>query len=135
MANNTDIDFANKLREIMAFLFENVDSPDRKEAYDIGIKLLNVRFGACPKCGHVNSGGKFCAECGQQLAGEVVNRENENLESVDFLIAKKTGNNLHVFAIADDEQSALASLRHQLNCGVSAEMYKRTVERVKVKTF
>ena len=65
--NNTDIDFANKLREILTFLYENVDSPDRKQAYEIGTRLLNARFGACPKCGFVNSGGKFCAECGQKL--------------------------------------------------------------------
>lgn len=129
---NTDIEFADKLRDILTFLFENPEDPHRNDAYNIGIKLINARFGACPKCGHINNGGKFCAECGQQLAGEVVNKDKENLESIDYLVAKKTGNNLHVFAIADDEQSAMASLRHQLNCGVSAELFKRTVERVKL---
>lgn len=133
MANNTDIDFANKLRDIMTFLFENPTDENREQAYNIGIKLINARFGACPKCGYVNSGGKFCAECGQQLAGEVPNRENENVESVDYLIGKKIGNNIHVFAIADDEQSAVANLRKQINCGVTAELFKRTVEKVKLK--
>ena len=130
MPNNTDIDFANKLREIMTFLFENVDSPDRKQAYDIGIKLINVRFGACPKCGHVNSGGKFCTECGQQLAGEVV-KDSEDVESIDYIIGKVLGNNLHIYAIADDEESAKASLQYHLSCGNVAYLFRRTVERVK----
>ena len=133
MANsNTDIDFANRLREILTFVFENVDSPERKQAYDIGIKLINARFGACPKCGHVNSGGKFCAECGHQLAGEVP-KDNENIESVDYIIGKKMGKSIHIFSIVDDEQSALSNLQRQLMGGVNAELFKRTLEKVDVK--
>lgn len=134
MANNTDIDFSNKLRDILTFLFENIDSPDRKQAYEIGVKLLNARFGACPKCGFVNSGGKFCAECGQQLAGEVVTKESdENIESRDYLVCKRLGNQLHIVSIADDITSATTSLAHHLNCGERVELFKRTLEKVKPK--
>ena len=129
MANNTDIDFASKLRDVMTFLFENVDSPNRKQAYDMGIKLLNARFGACPRCGHINTGGKFCSECGQQLDGEVP-VQNDNIESVDFLIAKKLGNSMTILSIEDNEASAVLSLRKQYNRGINAGLYKRTIERI-----
>lgn len=131
MANNTDIDFANKLRDILTFLFKQTDSPDRKQAYDIGIGLVNARFGACPKCGYVNSGGKFCAECGQQLAGEIIREDNENVESVDYIVGKLGGNQLHIFSISDTKELAMSQLLRKLNMGVSAELFKRTIEKIK----
>lgn len=127
----TDIEFAGKLRDILTFLYENPEDEHRKSAYDIGINLINARFGACPKCGHVNTGGKFCSECGQQLAGEVV-RENKDIESVDYIVGKVTGNTLHIYAITDVEESAVESLRHHLCSGLKADLFKRTVEKMKI---
>lgn len=123
-----DSDFSNTLKEMIAFLYKADNQEQKDLAYTKIIEIINARFGACPRCGHINTGGKFCSECGQELAGEIQN--NDNIESVDYLIAKKNGNSMTILCIADDEVAAVTSLRRHCSTGVNASLFKRTIEKV-----
>lgn len=123
-----DSDFSNTLKEMIAFLYKADNQEQKDLAYTKIIEIINARFGACPRCGHINTGGKFCSECGQVLAGEIQN--NDNIESVDYLIAKKNGNTMTILCIEDDEVAAVTSLRRHCSTGVNASLFKRTIEKV-----
>lgn len=123
-----DSDFSNTLKEMIAFLYKADNQEQKDLAYTKIIEIINARFGACPRCGHINTGGKFCSECGQELAGEIQN--NDNIESVDYLIAKKNGNTMTILCIEDDEIAAVTSLRRHCSTGVNASLFKRTIEKV-----
>ena len=125
---NNDSDFSNTLKEMIAFLYKADNQEQKDLAYTKIIEIINARFGACPRCGHINTGGKFCSECGQELAGEIQN--NDNVESVDYLIAKKNGNSMTILCIEDDEIAAVTSLRRHCSTGVNASLFKRTIEKV-----
>lgn len=126
--NNSDIDFASTIKEMINYLYKAENQAQKDLAYSKLLELINARFGACPRCGHINSSGKFCSECGQQLAGEVPVK-NDNIESVDYLVAKK-GSRLTILCIADDDISALSNLRRYQGSGINAALYKRTIERI-----
>ena len=96
----SDGDFSNTLKEMIAFLYKADNQEQKDLAYTKIIEIINARFGACPRCGHINTGGKFCSECGQELAGEIQN--NDNIESVDYVIAKKNGKSMTILCIEDD---------------------------------
>lgn len=123
-----DSDFSNTLKEMIAFLYKADNQEQKDLAYTKIIEIINARFGACPRCGHINTGGKFCSECGQELAGEIQN--NNNVESIDYLIAKKNGNTMTILCIEDDEIAAVTSLRRHCSTGVNASLFKRTIEKV-----
>lgn len=123
-----DSDFSNTLKEMITFLYKADNQEQKDLAYTKIIEIINARFGACPRCGHINTGGKFCSECGQELAGEIQN--NDNIESVDYLIAKKNGNSMTILCIEDDEVAAVTSLRRHCSTGVNASLFKRTIEKV-----
>lgn len=123
-----DSDFSNTLKEMIAFLYKADNQEQKDLAYTKIIEVINARFGACPRCGHINTGGKFCSECGQELAGEIQN--NDNIESIDYLIAKKNGNTMTILCIEDDEVAAVTSLRRHCSTGVNASLFKRTIEKV-----
>lgn len=125
---NNDSDFSNTLKEMIAFLYKADNQEQKDLAYTKIIEIINARFGACPRCGHINTGGKFCSECGQVLAGEIQN--NDNIESIDYLIAKKNGNTMTILCIEDDEVAAVTSLRRHCSTGVNASLFKRTIEKV-----
>ena len=82
---NNDTEFSRVLKEILGCLYTAETKEQKDLAYNKAVELINTRFGACPKCGHINTGGKFCSECGQQLNGEVPVK-NDNVESIDYLI-------------------------------------------------
>lgn len=124
----SDGDFSNTLKEMITFLYKADNQEQKDLAYTKIIEIINARFGACPRCGHINTGGKFCSECGQELAGEIQN--NDNIESVDYLIAKKNGNTMTILCIEDDEIAAVTSLRRHCSTGVNASLFKRTIEKV-----
>lgn len=126
--SNSDIDFASAIKEMINYLYKSENQAQKDLAYNKILELINARFGACPRCGHINTSGKFCSECGQQLAGEVPVK-NDNIESVDYLVAKK-GRELTVLCISDDEVSALSSLRRYQGSGINAILYKRTIEKI-----
>ena len=121
-----DSDFSNTLKEMIAFLYKADNQEQKDLAYTKIIEIINARFGACPRCGHINTGGKFCSECGQELAGEIQN--NDNIESVDYLIAKKNGNTMTILCIEDDEVAAVTSLRRLCSIGVNASLLKSTIK-------
>ena len=123
-----DSDFSNTIKEMITFLYKADNQEQKDLAYTKIIEIINSRFGACPRCGHINTGGKFCSECGQELAGEIQN--NDNIESVDYLIAKKNGNSMTILCIEDDEVAAVTSLRRHCSTGVNASLFKRTIEKV-----
>ena len=123
-----DSAFSNTLKEMIAFLYKADNQEQKDLAYTKIIEIINARFGACPRCGHINTGGKFCSECGQELAGEIQN--NNNVESIDYLIAKKNGNTMTILCIEDDEIAAVTSLRRHCSTGVNASLFKRTIEKV-----
>lgn len=123
-----DSDFSNTLKEMIAFLYKADNQEQKDLAYTKIIEIINARFGACPRCGHINTGGKFCSECGQELAGEIQN--NDNIESVDYVIAKKNGKSMTILCIEDDEVAAVTSLRRHCSTGVNASLFKRTIEKV-----
>ena len=124
----SDGDFSNTLKEMIAFLYKADNQEQKDLAYTKTIEIINARFGACPRCGHINTGGKFCSECGQELAGEIQN--NDNIESVDYVIAKKNGKSMTILCIEDDEVAAVTSLRRHCSLGVNASLFKRTIEKV-----
>ena len=124
----SDGDFSNTLKEMITFLYKADNQEQKDLAYTKTIEIINARFGACPRCGHINTGGKFCSECGQELAGEIQN--NNNVESIDYLIAKKNGNTMTILCIEDDEIAAVTSLRRHCSTGVNASLFKRTIEKV-----
>lgn len=124
----SDGDFSNTLKEMVTFLYKSDNQEQKDLAYTKTIEIINARFGACPRCGHINTGGKFCSECGQELAGEIQN--NDNIESVDYVIAKKNGKSMTILCIEDDEVAAVTSLRRHCSTGVNASLFKRTIERV-----
>ena len=124
----SDGDFSNTLKEMITFLYKADNQEQKDLAYTKTIEIINARFGACPRCGHINTGGKFCSECGQELAGEIQN--NDNIESVDYVIAKKNGNTMTILCIEDDEIAAVTSLRRHCSTGVNASLFKRTIEKV-----
>ena len=124
----SDGDFSNTLKEMITFLYKADNQEQKDLAYTKTIEIINARFGACPRCGHINTGGKFCSECGQELAGEIQN--NDNIESVDYVIAKKNGNTMTILCIEDDEVAAVTSLRRHCSTGVNASLFKRTIEKV-----
>lgn len=123
-----DSDFSNTIKEMITFLYKADNQEQKDLAYTKIIEIINARFGACPRCGHINTGGKFCSECGQELAGEIQN--NDNIESIDYLIAKKNGNSMTILCIEDDEIAAVTSLRRHCSTGVNASLFKRTIEKV-----
>ena len=123
-----DSDFSNTLKEMIAFLYKADNQEQKDLAYTKIIEIINARFGGCPRCGHINTGGKFCSECGQELAGEIQN--NDNIESVDYVIAKKNGKSMTILCIEDDEVAAVTSLRRHCSTGVNASLFKRTIEKV-----
>lgn len=123
-----DSDFSNTLKEMITFLYKADNQEQKDLAYTKIIEIINARFGACPRCGHINNGGKFCSECGQELAGEIQN--NDNVESIDYLIAKKNGNTMTILCIEDNEIAAVTSLRRHCSTGVNASLFKRTIEKV-----
>ena len=124
----SDGDFSNTLKEMITFLYKADNQEQKDLAYTKTIEIINARFGACPRCGHINTGGKFCSECGQELAGEIQN--NDNIESVDYVIAKKNGKSMTILCIEDDEVAAVTSLRRHCSLGVNASLVKRTIEKV-----
>ena len=124
----SDGDFSNTLKEMITFLYKADNQEQKDLAYTKTIEIINARFGACPRCGHINTGGKFCSECGQELAGEIQN--NDNIESVDYVIAKKNGKSMTILCIEDDEVAAVTSLRRHCSLGVNASLCKRTIEKV-----
>ena len=124
----SDGDFSNTLKEMITFLYKSDNQEQKDLAYTKTIEIINARFGACPRCGHINTGGKFCSECGQELAGEIQN--NDNIESVDYVIAKKNGKSMTILCIEDDEIAAVTSLRRHCSTGVNASLFKRTIEKV-----
>ena len=124
----SDGDFSNTLKEMITFLYKADNQEQKDLAYTKTIEIINARFGACPRCGHINTGGKFCSECGQELAGEIQN--NDNIESVDYVIAKKNGKSMTILCIEDDEVAAVTSLRRHCSTGVNASLFKRTIEKV-----
>ena len=124
----SDGDFSNTLKEMITFLYKADNQEQKDLAYTKTIEIINARFGACPRCGHINTGGKFCSECGQELAGEIQN--NDNIESVDYVIAKKNGKSMTILCIEDDEIAAVTSLRRHCSTGVNASLFKRTIEKV-----
>ena len=124
----SDGDFSNTLKEMITFLYKSDNQEQKDLAYTKIIEIINARFGACPRCGHINTGGKFCSECGQELAGEIQN--NDNIESVDYVIAKKNGKSMTILCIEDDEVAAVTSLRRHCSLGVNASLFKRTIEKV-----
>ena len=124
----SDGDFSNTLKEMITFLYKSDNQEQKDLAYTKTIEIINARFGACPRCGHINTGGKFCSECGQELAGEIQN--NDNIESVDYVIAKKNGKSMTILCIEDDEVAAVTSLRRHCSTGVNASLFKRTIEKV-----
>ena len=125
----SDGDFSNTLKEMIAYLYKATNQEQKDLAYTKIIELINARFGACPRCGHINTGGKFCSECGQELAGEVIS-PNSNVESIDYLIAKKNGKSMTVLCIEEDEVAAITSLRRHCSTGINASLFKRTIEKV-----
>ena len=60
----SDGDFSNTLKEMITFLYKSDNQEQKDLAYTKTIEIINARFGACPRCGHINTGGKFCSECG-----------------------------------------------------------------------
>ena len=124
----SDGDFSNTLKEMITFLYKSDNQEQKDLAYTKTIEIINARFGACPRCGHINTGGKCGSECGQVLAGERQN--NDNIESVDYVIAKKNGNTMTILCIEDDEVAAVTSLRRHCSLGVNASLFKRTIEKV-----
>ena len=124
----SDGDFSNTLKEMITFLYKADNQEQKDLAYTKTIEIINARFGACPRCGHINTGGKFCSECGQELAGEIQN--NDNIESVDYVIAKKNGKSMTILCIEDDEVAAVTSLRRHCSLGVNASLFQRTIEKV-----
>ena len=124
----SDGDFSNTLKEMITFLYKADNQEQKDLAYTKTIEIINARFGACPRYGHINTGGKFCSECGQELAGEIQN--NDNIESVDYVIAKKNGKSMTILCIEDDEVAAVTSLRRHCSLGVNASLFKRTIEKV-----
>ena len=124
----SDGDFSNTLKEMITFLYKADNQEQKDLAYTKTIEIINARFGACRRCGHINAGGKFCSECGQELAGEIQN--NDNIESVDYVIAKKNGKSMTILCIEDDEVAAVTSLRRHCSLGVNASLFKRTIEKV-----
>ena len=131
---NNDTEFSRVLKEILGCLYTAETKEQKDLAYNKAVELINTRFGACPKCGHINTGGKFCSECGQQLNGEVPVK-NDNVESIDYLIAKKCGNSLTILSIENTESGAVSSLRRQYSRGINADLYKRTIEMVDINQF
>lgn len=126
-----DGNFAKRVKNILECLYKSENPKEREELYNEGLRVINSKFGTCPRCGHVNTEGKFCSECGQELAGEV-KQENPNIESVDYVVASSVGKSLTILSISDTPEKAINSLRKYYSSGVNAEVFKRTLEKVKL---
>ena len=127
---NIDSEFASAIKNLLGFLVATEDENEKQALYDRAVELINAHFGTCPRCGFINSGGKFCSECGQELAGEVP-EENSNIDFVDYPVMAVHGNNRQILAILETEPLALQNMQKFLARGVSAVAYKRTLERLK----
>lgn len=128
---NSDIVFASTLKEIVAYLYKAENQEQKDLAYNKIIELINARFGACPRCGHINSGGKFCSECGQELAGEIL-KENDENTSIDYLVVTHCGNKETVLNILNDKATAISRVQKYLSGGTVVELLKRTIEKVRL---
>lgn len=126
-----DIAFSSTLREIVTYLYKAETTEQKDLAYNKIIELINARFGACPRCGHINTGGKFCSECGQELVGEVL-KENDDNTTIDYLVVTHCGNKETILNILTDKPTAISRVQKYLAGGTVVELLQRTIEKVRL---
>lgn len=123
------------IKGLLERLVESDHKDERREIAHEALKILYNEFNACLKCGHINTSGKFCSECGHELSKDptAVEESNENIIKTDYLIWKERGAlEPTILSIADTMDEATSSVRRHLNQGVNCSLIKRTLERVKL---
>ena len=63
---NNDAEFAGAIKNLLGFLMSATYEEEKQKIYSQAVELINAHFGTCPRCGFINTGGKFCSECGQE---------------------------------------------------------------------
>ena len=125
----------DNIKGILERLVESNHKDERRELAHEALKILYSEFNACLKCGHINTSGKFCSECGHELAKDptLMTQPNDNIIKTDYLIWKERGMlEPTVLSIADTQDEAYMVAQRQLNLGIKCDVIKRTLERVKL---
>ena len=123
------------IRCLLEGLVQSDHKDERREIANEALKILYSEFNACLKCGHINTSGKFCSECGHEPAKDPTSMEqpNNNIIKTDYLIWKERGMlEPTVLSIADTQDEAYMVAQRQLNLGIKCDVIKRTLERVKL---